>query len=104
MAKQKAAQPYKSVVTRPSGFIDADDAHHIKTMIEILPYRWKHQERDLLESIGKHLGDIRDHRLYLKAGCETWEQYCSEHMHERAVAMDALIRFVRVLHGEDEED
>lgn len=91
---------YLSQVIRPPRFFESPDDHHIETLRDHVPYRWRNGQRDSVESIGEILGEAREHQLYRKVGCESWAEYCSAYLNAPAEAMDELIEGVRILQRE----
>lgn len=62
-----------------------------------IPKRWNNGQRDSVESVGGMLGDARDHKLYEKVGCVSWQDYCSTFLGVPSEAMDELIEGVRII-------
>jgi hypothetical protein len=91
---------YLSEIFHPPSFSEQSDAHHIETLRDWIPQRWRHGERDSVESVVGILGEARDHALYRKVGAESWEDYCASFLSSPAAAMDELIEGVRILKGQ----
>ena len=92
---------YRSEVIGPPQFWEQPDKHQVKTLKEIIPYKWQYGEKDSVESLGEILGQTRDHHLYRKVGSESWEAYCCDFLSSPAAAFDELIEGVRILKGRD---
>jgi hypothetical protein len=74
-----------------------DDAHQIKTMTENFPFRWRNGQRDSITSLCVVMQAAREHELYRKCGCATWEEYCQKYYNDTAAGFDELIEGVRIL-------
>ena len=99
MAAQKSLGFSRSEVFRPPSFDQMDDAHQIETLTDHFPYRWKHGQRDSVESLCVVLAFARDKELFRKCGCDTWKEYCQRFFGEPAEGFDKLIDGVRILSG-----
>jgi hypothetical protein len=86
-----------SEVLRAARFLDAPEDFLIEMLRVNIPKRWKNGQRDSVESVGGMLGDARDHKLYEKVGCVTWQDYCSTFLGVPSQAMDELIEGVRII-------
>src|SRR4051794_6820125 len=87
---------HRSEVLRAARFLDAPEDFLVEMLRINIPKRWNNGQRDSVDSVGGMLGDARDHKLYEKLGCASWQDYCSTFLGVPAEAMDKLIECVRM--------
>lgn len=101
MARQRSLALYTTEVFQPPTFDRMDDAHQVKTLTEDFPYRWRHGQRDSVESLATVLAYARERHLYRKCGCQTWDEFCQHYYDGVAAGFDDLIDGVRILQREN---